>query len=124
MLSKIGRLMDAISTRDYTALRAFLTDDAVLDNPFQPPESAMFTGPDAILNCIRAMEGMFESYRVIPTVFYPSPETGSVAVEAVSEGMLKSGVAFANRYIYVFVFKGEKIAEWKAWFDPASVPKA
>lgn len=48
-------------------------------------------------------------------------QDGSVMVEATSEGLLKNGKLYNNRYVFLFHFEGDAVREVREYSDSAHV---
>jgi uncharacterized protein len=123
MRTAVKTLFDAVSVADGNAARPLLADDILMELPFAiPPFPSAKSGADAIAAGIKGGRRLFTSFRLTPLIFYPSPETNSIVVEAGSEGQLAKGGAYSNKYVFIFKFMNGKIVLWKEYFNPLRLP--
>jgi len=110
---------------DHELLRTWLDDEAVMEFPYAFGDMpARYEGVDAILSAMSIISQMFVSFTLTPVNFYSSPDTNSMIVEAVSNGVRSNGSDYDNRYIILFSFKGEKVVMWREFFNPLKLPEA
>ena len=94
---------------------SLLTPDAVVWAPGRGEFNAA-----AFVNTAGAFAGMFKAPSVI-TVHGVTAEGDRVAIEAEGRAELKNGRIYANRYHYLFVFRGGKICQVKLYNDTKHV---
>ena len=123
MQATVETLFHAVSVADGPAVRPLLTDDILMELPFAlPPFPSAKSGGDAVASGIQNGSRIFTRFRLVPLIFYPSPETSTIVVEAESEGDLVKGGTYSNRYVFIFKFEKRKIAHWKEYFNPLRLP--
>jgi ketosteroid isomerase-like protein len=62
-------------------------------------------------------------FSLTPTDFYPSPESNSIVIEAISSGTLVRGGRYSNQYVFIFTFTEGKISLWREYFNPLRLPQ-
>src|SRR5580692_9440036 len=98
MIHSVKAVLNQLGRFDIQGLREFLQPEVVLEWPFRGPGvPGTIVGRDSVLAALGQTPRMFKSFQFTPTAFYPSPESKSLIVEAVSSGQLKSGGNYSNR---------------------------
>lgn len=124
MQHAVTELLAAISTADGERFRAQVTDDLKTEMPFaQPPFPTLNEGGDKIATAITGAKRLFSAFRLWATDVYPCAEKDTLIIEAKSKGDLVAGGEYANRYVFIFFFRGDLICAWKEFFDPNLLPR-
>jgi hypothetical protein len=110
----------ALSSRDFVAMKAMVTDDMTWFVPglvARVPYAGLFSF-DEILPALEGFLGSLDtfSFTVVDTI----AEGESVAVEAQSHGVL-NGVTYRNSYMMQYKLRDGRIASLKEYLDQSSV---
>jgi ketosteroid isomerase-like protein len=113
------KALDALSSRDFDALRALLWSDVRLEWPYHPSGQPVFIdGADALIAAMRVVE-VFQTLdiRVIDVV--EQANAGRSIIEARSEGTYANGrPSYKNHYVFMLTVRDGKITEWREFYNP------
>lgn len=120
-----GQILATLSRLEYEPLGDLLTEDAVLEFPFAPDHMPRrVEGRTAVIEAMSILPQLFSSFRMSASAMFASPDSDSLVVEAESSGTLRKGGFYANRYVTLFRFRGERVALWREYYDPLRVGPA
>jgi len=122
MVATVERILAGISDLSFAGLADGLTEDAVIDWPYVAEGApAMFEGRRTIVEALAVTPQIFTHFRMWATRYIPSPMTGTLVVEAASQGRYAGGDAYGNRYVLVIDFREGRVAHWREYLDPRRV---
>lgn len=99
------------------------TEDFVLELPYADPPLEI-EGKEAVRAYLRQALGTF-SIEISVTETLVCPERDAVVAEYVSEGHVTSTQEpYANRYIGVFLFRGDRICRQREFYNPLPAARA
>ena len=99
------------------------TEDFVLELPYADPPLKI-EGKEAVRAYLRQALGTF-AIELSVTDTFACPERDAVVAEYVSEGHVTSTrKPYANRYIGVFLFRGDKIHRQREFYNPLPAARA
>lgn len=117
----VTEFLDAIGSLDFTAVDRLLADDAVAVYPFVgglPPVQ----GRQAIVEQLSGtIPQLFERMDFTVDTCYAATEDDALIAEYHSECPRVGGGSYANSYIAVFRFDGDRISLYKEYMDPAKI---
>jgi ketosteroid isomerase-like protein len=123
----ISSLFERLSARDFTGVVELMHDDVEFDLAFAPemlpmPVQGKQSLTDLLTNVIGAM---FEPFRIDVTAFYPGADGQTIVAEYASDAVVKhNGRPYANRYVGIFRFDGDRIAFWREYHNPEAATAA
>ncbi len=119
-LALVERSFAAIGRGDVEALADCYTPDYVLELPYARPEPKRIEGRDTVGEYLRAALGVFR-FELTITEVYPTTDPDRWVLEYVSEGhVVPTGKRYANRYVGIMTFRGDRIASTREFYDPTA----
>jgi ketosteroid isomerase-like protein len=119
-MAQADRVVDfltAVGDGDVDRLAEYWTDDFVLEFPYADPPRAL-EGKSAVCAHLREALDTFR-IRLRVTDVYQCPDREVIIAEYVSDGeVATTGRPYQNRYIGVFMFRGEKITWQREFYNP------
>lgn len=113
----IRSFLAAVGEGDVDAMARHWTEDYVLELPYADPP-LVFEGKQAAREYLKGALGVF-SMQLQVTDLYECPDQDAVIAEYVSEGKATTtNKPYANRYIGIFIFSGEKVCRQREFFNP------
>jgi ketosteroid isomerase-like protein len=93
-----------------------------MDWPYTAPGMTQaFEGRQEILEAMSMVPTMFNRFSMVATQHLPSPATNTLVTLAKSTGEFKDGVPYANEYVLVLTFNGDRIERWSEYLNPLKV---
>jgi uncharacterized protein len=94
------------------------TDDLVLEMPYTAPPTIL-NGKPTILKYLRGAFKIFQ-FSIDITDVYEMADPSMLILEYTSKGTVTTnGKVYANRYVGVYWFRGDKICRVREYFNPA-----
>jgi ketosteroid isomerase-like protein len=100
-----------------------LADDVVFDYVITVPNYPRHVvGRAAVAELYRPYGETFVLDRCFDLAVHRDRETGVVVLEYASEGrVVRTGAAYANRYVSVLTIADRKVTRWRDYLDPTAV---
>jgi len=116
-------LLAAVGRGDVDGMAEHWTEDFVLELPYADPPLEI-EGKEAVRAYLRQALGTF-SIEISVTETLVCPERDAVVAEYVSEGhVTTTQKPYANRYIGVFLFRGDRICRQREFYNPLPAARA
>ena len=120
----VRQLLELVGHLEVDAALELVTDDFVLELPFRGDGgSRRMEGEDA-KGFIRTMPKLFSELPFRDVVVHGCLPSGVVVAEYRSDGITRTGSAYANSYVGFFELRDGRIASWREYFDPTVVAAA
>ena len=114
----LGRVFAVLSAADVDALVDLYTDDYVLELPYAKPEARRVEGLDAVVPYLRRAFEIVRFTLTITEVYDLASGDGAVAEYTSTGRNLQQDTAFANRYIGLWRFRGDRVCFTREFYDP------
>jgi uncharacterized protein len=114
----------ALGSLDPEAWLSYFTDDAIFDQPFAPNPDypTRLVGVDAIRNHVRSIDKVFGELNFTEVLVHATSDPDFFVATLCSSGsVLATGRRYANEYVALFRFAGQKVAHYREYFDPLRV---
>jgi ketosteroid isomerase-like protein len=114
---RVVDFLSAVGDGDVDRLAEYWTDDFVLEFPYADPPRAL-EGKTAVCAYLREALAVFR-IRIRVTDVYECPDRDVVIAEYVSDGeVATTGRPYRNRYIGVFMLRGERVCWQREFYNP------
>lgn len=120
----VRQLIELVGRLDVVAALELVTDDLVLEFPFRGDGGPRRLEGDGAKSFIRAMPKLFSQLPFRDVMVHGRLPSGQVVAEYTSDGITRTGRAYANSYVGFFELRGGRIAFWREYFDPNVVAAA
>ena len=117
--------MDAFGRRDLDAMLAVLSDDVVVEMPYEEVRGFGRTDKDGFRRTLELVLSLYDRFEIQLDRTFELEDGAGVVAEYRSDATLSgSGVPYRNRYCGVFLVRGDRICEWREYNDPRAVDEA
>jgi ketosteroid isomerase-like protein len=116
----VQRLLEGISSLDIERVLDVLHDDLRFELMYLPTggKSSVVT-KDYLRTSLPDTLGRFTDWSIWMTSSYSTPNPEVIITEWESEGHLKSGAVYRNRYIGIQEIKDGKLFRWREYANPS-----
>lgn len=115
---RLRKVFDALGAADVAALDDLYTDDYVLELPYAKPSSVRVEGRAAVQEYLAAAFQVFR-FDLTITGCWPLAGDDAVVAEYTSEGrVVPTGRRYANSYVGIWRFAGDRVSATREWYDP------
>ena len=122
-VDRVVEFLSSIGEVDVDRLAGYWTDDFVLELPYADPPR-MLEGKPAVCAYLREALDLFQ-LRLRVTDVYVCADRDVVIAEYVSDGYVTTtGKPYENRYIGVFMFRGENVSCQREFYNPLPARRA
>ncbi len=122
-VDRVVEFLSSIGEVEVDRLADYWTDDFVLELPYADPPR-MLEGKPAVCAYLREALALFQ-LRLRVTDVYLCPDRDVVVAEYVSDGYVTTtGKPYENRYIGVFMFRGENVSWQREFYNPLPARRA
>ena len=122
-VDRVVEFLTSIGEVDVDRLADYWTEDFVLELPYADPPR-MLEGKPAVCAYLREALALFQ-LRLRVTDVYLCPDRDVVIAEYVSDGYVTTtGKPYENRYIGVFMFRGENVSWQREFYNPLPARRA
>jgi len=122
-VDRVVEFLSSIGEVDVDRLAGYWTDDFVLELPYADPPR-MLEGKPAVCAYLREALDLFQ-LRLRVTDVYVCADRDVVIAEYVSDGYVTTtGKPYENRYIGVFMFRGENVSWQREFYNPLPARRA
>jgi ketosteroid isomerase-like protein len=121
-----GVYLDALQRQDAAALGALVTDDFVLEVPFDaagtndPRNTLSWRGRDDFLTNYCAIFPRIAVHLIKDIVVRPTIDPDIVYAEAMGDMVLRDGTPYRNLYVFRFDFRDGRICGLKEFCNPVT----
>ena len=122
-VDRVVEFLARVGDGDVDRLAEYWTDDFVLEFPYADPPRAI-EGKSGVCAYLREALALFRM-RLRVTDVYECPDRDVVIAEYVSEGQVTTtGKPYHNRYIGVFMFRGDQVSWQREFYNPIPAVEA
>jgi uncharacterized protein len=117
-------LIGAYGRKDFETFARYVHDGALFEWPYPPLKEfpGSMRGRDAFINASRAGMANSEGYNHKVDAFYDQLDPDMLIVEYHSDSVVKpSGDRYANKYLGILRFEGERVIFWKEYVNPLPI---
>lgn len=117
--------MAAFAARDLDRMLEHLTDDVVVELPFEARNGLGRLDKSGFRQTLELVLSLYDRFEIEFERTFELAGTAGVAAEYRSDATLAgSGVAYRNRYCGVFLLTDGKVSHWREYNDPTVVDAA
>lgn len=119
-------LVAAYGEKDFETFATFVDEAAVFDWPYLPLKEfpSEVRGRDAFIDLSRAGMANCDGYHHTVDRFHDMLDPDTIIVEYSSATVLDSGRRYANRYLGIVRFAGDKVIYWREYVNPLAIIEA
>jgi ketosteroid isomerase-like protein len=121
------QMVTAFGRKEFDTFETYFIADAVFEWPYPPVPDFPHTMVGVHAFRLATERGMadFDPYRHRVTRFYDMIEPDMLIAEYESDTVYHpTGRPYANKYLGIVRFEGEKIAYWKEYINPLTIKEA
>src|SRR4051812_34283551 len=117
--------MDAFMARDLDALLANLSEDVVVEMPYEDRRGYGLLDKAGFRQTLELVLSLYESFDLVFERVFELAGVDGVVAEYRSEAVLAdTGVPYRNRYCGVFLLTDGRITSWREYDDPRVIDEA
>jgi ketosteroid isomerase-like protein len=120
-------MVAAFGRKEFDLFETYLTQDAVFEWPYLPVPDfpSRMVGAHAFRLATERGMADFDPYRHKVTQFYDAVEPDLLIAEYESDTVYHpTGRPYANKYLGIVRFTGEKVSYWKEYINPLTIKEA